>query len=228
MTSYIIYIHIFIYIYIYIYIHIDAKKKRTIVNSARTVARQRVRKIRRRAVGPLHPQPTPGGCGNYGAQETHTSEKSRGKKWRWWKNASRGVARRIRTMLKIKKQKQQLANEGKPKPKERRDRHYIGKRNARPNLRRNGGKLRRVGQKGKRTGINISVATINARGLGETGKRMTIERWADKHRVDVVCVTETHHPHSSMELTQGGLYVDQERIRETGNGSSARAWMPKN
>ena len=34
----------------------------------------------------------------------HTPPKNlRGKKWRWWKIASRGVARRIRTMLKKKK-----------------------------------------------------------------------------------------------------------------------------
>ena len=51
------------------------------------------------------------------------------------------------------------------------------------------------------------------KGLEKLGRKMLIERWADKQRVDIVCVTETHNPHSNMELAQGGLYVDEERIQ---------------
>ena len=58
--------------------------------------------------------------------------------------------------------------------KERRNRRRIGKRIARPNLTRNGGKLRRVGRLGKRTGVNIKVATMNIRGLGDIGKRLSV------------------------------------------------------
>ena len=88
----------------------------------------------------------------------------------------------------------------------------VGQRRGRPNLKRNGGKISRMGKKGKRTGINIKVATINVRGLGEVGKKVLIEKWAEKHNVDVVCLTETHHPHSSTECARKGLYVEDERI----------------
>ena len=97
--------------------------------------------------------------------------------------------------------------------KERKDRPCVGKRRARPDLRRNAGKLRRTGQLGKRTGVNIKVATVNVRGLAEIGKRMIIEQWAEKHCIDVVCVTETHHPHSSVESVPDGMYVEEEKIR---------------
>ena len=50
----------------------NAEKKRTIINSARKIARQRVRKAKRKAAGSLQPRLTPGGCGNEGDQETHT------------------------------------------------------------------------------------------------------------------------------------------------------------
>ena len=42
---------------------------------------------------------------------------------------------------------------------------------------------------------------------------MLIEQWADKQRVDIACVTETHLPHSSAECANAGLYVEDERVR---------------
>ena len=69
--------------------------------------------------------------------------------------------------------------------KERRKRN-VGKRRGRPNLKRSGEKLRRGHQCGRRTGLNMTMAEANVRGLGETGKQILIERWAEKHRVDIM------------------------------------------
>ena len=105
------------------------------------------------------------------------------------------------------------AGNGQRRPTKKQSRVNGGQRHGRPNLRRNGAKLRKIGKKGRRTGININVATINVKGLGEVGKKMLIEQWAEKHRIDVICVTETHHAHTSTECEKDGLYVEGERIR---------------
>ena len=51
---------------------------------------------------------------------------------------------------------------------------------------------------GRRTGVNISIATVNVKGLRHIENKCY---WQDgrKKRIDIVCVTKTHHPHSSVE-----------------------------
>ena len=80
-------------------------------------------------------------------------------------------------------------------------------------MRRNGGKLQRTDQRGKRTGVNIRVATAIIRGSGEVEKKMLLEKWADQQHVDVVCVIETYHPYNSTEYQNNGLHVEDEKVR---------------
>ena len=71
-------------------------------------------------------------------------------------------------MLKIQRQK---CNRDDYKNVKERRKRIVGKRRGRPNLKRNGGKLRRGNQCGRRTGLNMTMDEANVRGLGETGKK---------------------------------------------------------
>ena len=123
-------------------------------------------------------------------------------------------ARKIRTMMKMKARAgRTMQTTRSSHVRERKDRKISNQRRSRPNLSRNGAKMRRTCKFGKRTGINITVAAINIKGVGDSCKRMTVEEWAMKHSIDVLCVAETQHPYSSTEQAEAGLYVEEEKVR---------------
>ena len=68
---------------------------------------------------------------------------------------------------------------------------------------------------------------MNVRGLAEIGKRMNIERGAEKYCIDVVCATETHYPHSSVDSVPDGMYVEKEKSEGVENGFSAQDSIPQ-
>ena len=62
-------------------------------------------------------------------------------------------------------------------------------------------------------GSGLCIATINVRGINNPVKRYEVERWAKWARVDVLCITETKHAHTSEEGNEDSYVEETEQIR---------------
>ena len=153
-----------------------------------------------------------------------------GGKLRWAQDTSTARKRRI-SHIRARKNRVK-GHPAKPKTSSnKRAREAIMVRPFRLGLSRTLRKIRRINEHGKvtkrkwrygattnkwvRTTLtqsNLKLGTINIRGINDPTKRLTVEEWAAKQKVNVVCVSETQRNLSTCE--QGvEQWVDEEQIK---------------
>ena len=67
-------------------------------------------------------------------------------------------------------------------------------------------------RRGRTGGHQFSIGEINIRGFNDACERILVEEWAQKHELDIVCVAETKHSHTSIEGEHAG-YIEDEKVR---------------
>ena len=45
----------------------------------------------------------------------------------------------------------------------------------------------------------LHIAEINIRGVNAPAKRLILEQFRNNHKLDIICLAETKHPHTSQE-----------------------------